>query len=210
MGSNKSLNKAQGGRLSPTDRPKLVADLVVKALEDVGIKVAFGIPGGAIVSIFDALSRSEKIDVVLTQHECSAAYMAMGRSLASLGQEVGFCFATSGPGITNLITGVAAAYMEKVPIFVLTGNVSSELRGKGAVQDAYESGVDAVKMLEPVTLSSATIFDDEILSDKIKSMYLLGLKHQRPVHLNIPVNLASTKLSRFISEPNKKLLEVGL
>ena len=189
------------------ERPRLVADEIVEVLEDCGVEYAFGIPGGAIVSIFDALSRSKKIKVILTQHECSAAYMAMGRTMASYGKKIGVCFSTAGPGITNLITGVATAYEERVPIFVLTGNVSSDLIGRGAAQDAYWSGVDAVKMLKLVTSDSQIVFERGELEQEIHRMFSLCKKKFLPVHLNVPVNLASEKVvaSKILPSPTKEV-----
>ena len=154
-----------------------------------GYRTAFGIPGGGIASIFAALGR--RLRVVLSQHEGGAAYMAMGHSLATAGREVGLCFGTSGPGITNLITGIAAAWEEKVPLFVLTGNVSTELVGKGAAQDAYPDGLDAVGMLKPVTERSVTAMTADQIIPLAVELHDLAVRTSRPVHLNVPVNLAS-------------------
>src|SRR5438477_10873663 len=139
-----------------SERPRTNAGALVDTLAALGYRTAFGIPGGAIAGIFAALSGHDAIRTLLSQHEGGAAYMAMGQSLVSGGREIGLCFGTSGPGITNLITGVAAAFEEQVPIFVLTGNVATTLIGKGAAQDAYPDGIDAVGMLRPVTARSIT------------------------------------------------------
>jgi acetolactate synthase-1/2/3 large subunit len=165
------------------------ADALVDALHTLGYRTAFGIPGGGIASIFAALGG--RLRVVLSQHEGGAAYMALGQSLTTAGREVGLCFGTSGPGITNLITGVAAAWEEQVPLFVLTGNVSTELIGKGAAQDAYPGGLDAVAMLRPVTARSVTAMTAHQIIPLAAELHHLALRARRPVHLNVPVNLAS-------------------
>jgi len=168
------------------------ADALVTALCGLGYRTAFGIPGGGIASIFAAMGG--RLRVVLSQHESGAAYMAMGQSLATAGREVGLCFGTSGPGITNLITGVAAAWEERVPLFVLTGNVSTDLIGKGAAQDAYPGGLDGVAMLQPVTARSVTAMAVDQIVPLAAELHYLALRSSRPVHLNVPVNLASLPL----------------
>ena len=165
------------------------ADALIDALHTLGYRTAFGIPGGGIASIFAAFGG--RLRVVLSQHEAGAAYMALGQSLATAGREVGLCFGTSGPGITNLITGVAAAWEEQVPLFVLTGNVSTELIGKGAAQDAYPGGLDAVAMLRPVTARSVTAMTADQIIPLAAELHHLAVRARRPVHLNVPVNLAS-------------------
>ncbi len=169
--------------------PGTHADALVYALRALGYQTAFGIPGGGIASIFAALGG--RLRVVLSQHEGAAAYMALGQSLATAGRQVGLCFGTSGPGITNLITGVAAAWEEQVPLFVLTGNVSTDLIGKGAAQDAYPGGLDAVAMLRPVTARSVTAMTADQIVPLAAELHHLALRTRRPVHLNVPVNLAS-------------------
>jgi acetolactate synthase-1/2/3 large subunit len=172
--------------------PATHAEALVDALRALGYRTAFGIPGGGIASIFAALGG--RLRVVLSQHEGAAAYMALGQSLATAGREVGLCFGTSGPGITNLITGVAAAWEEQVPLFVLTGNVSTDLIGKGAAQDAYPGGLDGVAMLQPVTARSVTAMTAAQIVPLAAELHHLALRTRRPVHLNVPVNLASLAL----------------
>lgn len=172
------------------------SDLLVQTLEKIGIRQVFGIPGGAVGSIFNSLSQSRLITTTLCQHEGGAAYMALGRSLGTISKgEMGLCFATSGPGITNLISGVAAAYEERVPIFVLTGNVSTQLIGRGAAQDAFVSGINAVKMLEPVTWQSITVTDALKIPEMVQTLYRGALESGLPVHLNVPLNVASDLVS---------------
>ena len=99
------------------------AKAVVRALEGEGVEVVFGVPGGAVMPVFDALFDSTKLKHVLVRHEQAAAHAADGYARAT--GKVGVCFATSGPGATNLVTGIADAYMDSVPIVAITGQVSS-------------------------------------------------------------------------------------
>src|SRR5882724_1036534 len=167
------------------------AQALVAALERLGYRTAFGVPGGAIAGIFAALSGRTGLRTVIAQHEGGAAYMALGQSLATAGRRVGLCFATSGPGITNLITGVAAAFEEQVPMFVLTGNVSTDLIGKGAAQDSYPGGIDAVAMLRSVTARSVTAMAAADIVPLAVELHAETVRARRPVHLNVPVNLAA-------------------
>ena len=185
--------REDSGEEGVMNAPRSYAEALIDALHALGYGTAFGIPGGGIASIFAALGR--RLRVVLSQHEGGAAYMAMGHSLATAGREVGLCFGTSGPGITNLITGVAAAWEEKVPLFVLTGNVSTELVGKGAAQDAYPDGLDAIGMLKPVTERSVTAMTADQIIPLAVELHDLAVRTSRPVHLNVPVNLASLRFA---------------
>ena len=103
-----------------------VADAIVKALEKEGVEIAFGIPGGAIMDVYDALYDSN-ITHILARHEQGAVHMADGYARAS--GKVGIAFATSGPGATNTVTGIATAYMDSSPIIVFTGQVPRAMIG---------------------------------------------------------------------------------
>jgi acetolactate synthase-1/2/3 large subunit len=165
------------------------ADALVETLFALGYRNAYGIPGGGIAGIFAALGR--RLRVTITQHEGGAAYMAMGQSLATACREVGLCFGTSGPGITNLITGIAAAFEEQVPMFVLTGNVATTLEGKGAAQDAFPGALDAVAMLKPVTARSVMARSADEIVPLAVELHHATVRERRPMHLNVPVDLAS-------------------
>lgn len=169
-----------------------VSDVIVKTLEQLGVKVAFGIPGGTIATLANALSQSKLIQTILTQHECGAAYMALGYSSYTQGKnnEMGLCFGCSGPGVTNLITGVASAYEERIPIFVLTGNISTQFIGKGAAQDSFESGIHALQMYQSITAKTVILKSNENVVDIVKELYALAIKEKKPVHLNVPTDIA--------------------
>src|SRR5690242_2257408 len=109
------------------------AKAIIKALEAENVDVIFGYPGAAICPFYDALLDS-KIKHVLTRHEQGAAHAANG--FARVTGKAGVCVATSGPGATNLITGIATAYMDSIPLVVITGQVSSELIGRDVFQEA--------------------------------------------------------------------------
>lgn len=113
------------------------ADIMVKCLENEGISVIFGYPGAAICPFFDSLYDS-KIRTVLVRQEQNAAHAASGYARAS--SKVGVCVATSGPGATNLITGIATAYMDSIPIVAITGQVRSDLIGRDVFQEADITG----------------------------------------------------------------------
>lgn len=178
---------------------RTVSAHLVEAMAKIGIRAAFGVPGGAIGTVFDQLCQSD-IDVILTQHEGAAAYASMGRAMAALGRELPLCFATSGPGMTNLITGVAAAYAESMPMFVLTGNSLTQKRGMGALQDSYAGGIDAVRMFDSVTVANQTVFDENDVIPLFYRFAEASLRHRKPVHLNLPLDVSNAKLVQPLGE----------
>src|SRR3989339_1250697 len=107
------------------------AKIIVECLKKEGVKVVFGIPGGQVLPLFDELYNSD-VRFILTRHEQGAAHMADGYARAS--GEVGVCIATSGPGATNLTTGLATAHMDSIPMVALTGQVATHLVGNDAFQ----------------------------------------------------------------------------
>lgn len=164
----------------------LGSDLIVSALEKAGAKFAFGIPGGTLAGIFHSLSASKQIQVVLAQHESTAAYMAMGNYLFGDRDAIPVVFTTSGPGATNAITGVAAALEERVPMVVITANVPTGMRGKRAMQDSFDSGIDVIKIFDPICVTSTLLHSLIGVEDTILTLFHQARKHSCPVHLNIP------------------------
>ncbi len=114
------------------------AEILVESLCKEGVDTIFGIPGGVVLGIFDKLFDSP-IRVVLTRHEQAAAHAADGYARAS--GRVGVCMSTSGPGATNLVTGIATAYMDSIPIVALTGQVGTSAIGSDAFQEADITGI---------------------------------------------------------------------
>ncbi len=169
-----------------------ISDFISNTLAQLGIKTVFGVPGGNVSYLLDSFSRHKDINVILAQHEGGAAYMALGRSMITKNnKELSVCIGCAGPGATNLVSGVASAYVERVPIFVITGNVSTQDIGKGGFQDSFSTGVDIVKMFEHITVKSCSITDAENMKEIVVGLYFKALQESRPVHLNIPTNVAS-------------------
>ena len=158
------------------------AQIVVESLLKEGVTHMFGIPGGANLPIFDALYGS-KIKFILTRHEQGATHMADGYA-RSTGQ-VGVCMATSGPGATNLVTGLATAHMDSIPVVAITGQVASHLIGNDAFQEA-----DATGVMRPVTKHNYMVRDINDLSRIIQEAFHIARSGRPgPVHIDIPVDI---------------------
>lgn len=163
------------------------AQIVIEALKHEGVDVIFGIPGGAIIDVYDALYDSD-IRHILAHHEQGAAHMADGYARAT--GKVGVCFATSGPGATNLTTGIANAYMDSIPIVAITGQVVTRLIGKDAFQEADTTGITS-----PITKHNYLVKDVNELARIIKeAFYIAKTGRPGPVLIDIPrdVQLATT------------------
>jgi acetolactate synthase I/II/III large subunit len=114
------------------------AQILIESLKRQGVDVIFGYPGGVLLPIFDALFSSD-LKVILPRHEQGAAHMADGYSRAT--GKTGVCLATSGPGATNLVTGIATAYMDSIPMVAITGQVATSMIGNDAFQEADITGI---------------------------------------------------------------------
>ena len=160
---------------------------LLKMLEDRGVTELFGYPGGAIVPIYDEVLNSP-IESVLVRHEQCAGHMADGFARAS-GQP-GVCLVTSGPGATNVVTGVATAYADSVPMMVLTGQVASGLLGLGTFQE-----VDSFSLMMPVTKYGYRILDLAQLPKSIDEGWKLCQSGRPgPVHLDLPIDAMSSEI----------------
>ena len=149
------------------------SEIVVECLREQGVDTIFGYPGGAILNIYDALYKhSDEIRHVLTSHEQGAAHAADGYARAT--GKVGVCMATSGPGATNLVTGIATAYMDSVPLVAITANVATPLLGKDSFQE-----VDIAGVAMPITRHSFIVKNVEILADTIRKAFHIA-KTGRP------------------------------
>ena len=116
------------------------AEILIDALVEQGVDTIFGYPGGAVLNIYDALYKnSDRIRHILTAHEQGAAHAADGYARST--GKVGVCLATSGPGATNLVTGIATAYMDSIPMVAITGNVGTSLIGRDSFQEVYIAGI---------------------------------------------------------------------
>ncbi|MBX2809360.1 MAG: thiamine pyrophosphate-binding protein [Cellvibrionaceae bacterium] len=167
-----------------------VAELVVDYLEHLGINCIFGLPGGAIEPLYNAFARSEKrkgARIINACHETGAAYMADGYARET--GKIGVCLATSGPGATNLITGVACAYDNHIPLLVITGQPAIHAFGRGALQESSCTGVNVIEMFRHCTHYNSLISHENQLQTKLAHALLSARKQQGPVHLSIPVDI---------------------
>jgi len=163
------------------------AQAIVKALENEGVEVIFGYPGAAICPFYDALIDSQ-IRHILTRHEQGAAHAANGYARAS--GKVGVCVVTSGPGATNLITGIATAYMDSIPIVAITGQVSSDLIGRDVFQEADITGATA-----PFVKHSYLVKNAKDLPRVIKeAFYIASTGRPGPVLIDVPVDIQNKEI----------------
>ncbi|HKM97368.1 MAG TPA: thiamine pyrophosphate-binding protein, partial [Buttiauxella sp.] len=161
------------------------AEMVVRSLIDQGVKHVFGYPGGAVLDIYDALHTIGGIDHVLVRHEQAAVHMADG--LARATGEVGVVLVTSGPGATNAITGIATAYMDSIPMVVLSGQVATSLIGYDAFQEC-----DMVGISRPVVKHSFLVKQAEDIPAVIKKAFWLAASGRPgPVVVDLPKDIMS-------------------
>ena len=171
-----------------------VADLILKYLELEGVEYIFGISGAALNPFLAAFNRNPRIKAILTKHEGGAAFMADG--YARVKGSLGACFATSGPGATNLVTGVATAFTDNIPIVVLTGQVSTADYGKGTFQDSTSEGVDSVAIFNPITKYSSMILSRFKADDEVREAIRIALTGRRgPVHLSMPKDVLAGEVN---------------
>jgi acetolactate synthase I/II/III large subunit len=168
-----------------------VAELIVSCLQKAGVEYVFGVPGGAVEPIYNALARSARQGgprPVVARHEAGAAYMADGYARET--GRLGVCVSTSGPGATNLLTGIACARGSSVPLLALTGQAALPLFGRNALQDSSCAGVDIVGIFAHCTRYSSLVSHVEQAETKIVSAILHALrKPHAPTHLSFPVDI---------------------
>ncbi|MBL7071929.1 MAG: biosynthetic-type acetolactate synthase large subunit [Candidatus Omnitrophica bacterium] len=158
------------------------AEILIKALEKEGVDVIFGYPGGSVLPIFDALYDAP-VKFMLTRHEQGAAHAADGYARAT--GKVGVCLATSGPGATNLVTGLATAYMDSVPVVAITGQVKTFLIGNDAFQEADVTGIT-----RPVTKHNYLVKDVKELAATVKeAFHIASTGRPGPVVIDVPVDV---------------------
>lgn len=164
------------------------AQILVEELIHQGVEVIFGYPGGTVLDIYDALyGASDRIQHVLTAHEQGAAHAADGYARAS--GKVGVVLATSGPGATNLVTGIANAYMDSVPMVAITGNVAVPNIGKDSFQE-----VDIVGVTMPVVKHNFTVRDIKDLQKTIKEAFIFANEGRKgPVLIDIPKDIQNAE-----------------
>ncbi|WP_226001181.1 biosynthetic-type acetolactate synthase large subunit [Paenibacillus sp. BJ-4] len=163
------------------------SEILLRSLLLEGVDCVFGYPGGAVLYIYDAMYGFEDFKHVLTRHEQGAIHAADGYARAS--GKVGVCIATSGPGATNLVTGIATAFMDSVPLVVITGNVISSLIGTDAFQEADITGITM-----PITKHSYLVRDVEELPRIIhEAFHIANTGRKGPVLIDIPKDISAAQ-----------------
>lgn len=172
------------------------AEILVECLLEQGVDTIFGFPGGAVLNIYDALYKyKDKIRHVLTSHEQGAAHAADGYARAS--GKVGVCMATSGPGATNLVTGIATAYMDSIPMVAITGNVPLNLLGKDSFQE-----VDITGITMPVTKHNFIVKRVEDLAGIVRRAFKIAREGRPgPVLIDIPKDITAQKTEYTRQQP---------
>jgi acetolactate synthase-1/2/3 large subunit len=166
------------------------AEIVVQALRDEGVEYVFGYPGGAVLHIYDALFKQDKVKHILVRHEQGAAHAADGYARAT--GKCGVCLVTSGPGATNAVTGIATAYMDSIPMVVLSGQVPTPVIGSDAFQE-----VDTVGITRPCVKHNFLVKDVRLLAETIKKAFFIATSGRPgPVVVDIP---------KDVTDPNIKI-----
>ena len=166
------------------------AQIVMECLIEQGVDTIFGYPGGTILNVYDELYKyQDKINHVLTSHEQGAAHAADGYARAT--GKVGVCMATSGPGATNLVTGIATAYMDSIPLVAITCNVAVSLLGKDSFQE-----VDVTGVTMPITKHNFIVKDVNKLADTLRRAFEIAREGRPgPVLVDIAKDVTANKCS---------------
>ena len=163
------------------------AEIVVRCLQEEGVEYVYGYPGGSVLNIYDELHKQEKVKHVLVRHEQGAVHAADGYSRSS--QKTGVALVTSGPGVTNAVTGIATAYMDSIPLVVLSGQVPTHYIGQDAFQEC-----DAVGITRPCVKHNFLVKDVKDLAATIKkAFYLAATGRPGPVLVDIPKDVTQAK-----------------
>ena len=174
------------------------SQIVIECLIEQGVDTVFGYPGGAILNIYDALYKnSNRIRHILTAHEQGASHAADGYARST--GKVGVCMATSGPGATNLVTGIATAYMDSIPLVAITCNVTQSQLGKDSFQE-----IDITGVTMPITKHNFIVRDVKDLADTIrKAFYIAKSDRPGPVLIDIPKDITSAITEYESVDPSK-------
>ncbi len=163
------------------------SEIIIECLKEQGVDTVFGYPGGAILNVYDELYKHPEITHVLTSHEQGASHAADGYARST--GKVGVCLATSGPGATNLVTGIATAYMDSVPMVAITCNVTLPLLGKDSFQE-----IDIAGITTPITKHNFIVKDVKNLADTIRRAFIIAKKGRPgPVLVDIPKDITAAK-----------------
>lgn len=171
------------------------AEILVECLKEQGVTTVFGYPGGTVLDIYDALYRDGKIEHVITSHEQGAAHAADG--WARVTGKTGVVIATSGPGATNLVTGIATAYMDSVPVVAITGNVGAAMLGRDSFQE-----IDIFGITLPITKHNYIVKDVKELASVVREAFLIANSGRKgPVLIDILKNVQSEKADYVPQKP---------
>ena len=172
------------------------SQIFVEVLCEQGVDTLFGYPGGAVLNLYDELYKnSDRITHVLTAHEQGASHAADGYARAT--GRTGVVLATSGPGATNLVTGIATAYMDSVPLVAFTGNVATSLLGRDSFQEAYIEGITM-----PITKHNFTVRRVEDLADTMRAAFRIAQSGRKgPVLVDIPKDVTANSCEFTHKEP---------
>ena len=172
------------------------SEIVIECLKEQGVDTVFGYPGGAILNVYDELYKHQnEIKHILTSHEQGAAHAADGYARAT--GKVGVCLATSGPGATNLVTGIATAYMDSIPIVAITCNVGVSLLGKDSFQE-----IDITGITLPITKHNFIVKDVNNLAATIRKAFAIAKKGRPgPVLIDIPKDVTANKAEYVKEKP---------
>ena len=163
------------------------AEIILKCLEEENVDVLFGYPGGAVLPLYDALYKNQNIRHILTRHEQGAGHAADGYARAT--GKTGVAFATSGPGATNLVTAIATAQMDSIPVVFITGQVARRYLGKQSFQEA-----NVVEIVKPITKYAVQIKNVEDIAREVKKAFrIAGTGRKGPVLLDIPKDVTVEK-----------------
>ena len=163
------------------------SEIVVECLKEQGVDTVFGYPGGTILNIYDALYKHPEINHILTSHEQGASHAADGYARST--GKVGVCMATSGPGATNLVTGIATAYMDSIPVVAITCNVTQAQLGKDSFQE-----IDITGVTMPITKHNFMVRDVNDLADTIrKAFHIAKSGRPGPVLIDIPKDVTASQ-----------------
>ncbi len=183
------------GDTLPAETPFEGGDLIVHYLQQIGVEYIFGVPGGAIEPLVNAIARGMRRGgpkLVVARHESGAAFMADGYARET--GKLGVCFATTGPGATNMITGVANAYQDGIPLLALTAQTRLENFGRGGLQESSCTSIDTVSIYKNYTLYNSLVSHPKQLENKLISAILAAFREPGgSVHLSLPLDVTSAK-----------------
>ncbi|HLP31646.1 MAG TPA: thiamine pyrophosphate-binding protein, partial [Geothrix sp.] len=163
------------------------AEIIVRFLQDEGVEHLFGYPGGAVLNIYDAIYKQDKVKHVLVRHEQAATHAADGYARST--GKPGVVLVTSGPGATNAVTGIATAYMDSIPMVVITGQVNSSLIGNDAFQE-----VDSVGITRPCVKHNFLVKDvNELATTLKKAFYIATTGRPGPVVVDVPKDVTAAR-----------------